>query len=233
MSVTITHAPLIPGTKAASIAASGTLTLTPFSLQHVTGSTTITDIDFTGALDGSWAWVVFDAAPLITYNSTSLKLPNGANIQAQAGDYALFAQDSGDNVICLDYVRVGTGSILRAAGDVIAALTAKSVADALAEVALTAAATIACDMSAGINFGVTLGGNRTLGLPTNMTPGKTGRFRFTQDATGSRTLAYASGWKFPSATAPVLTTTAARADYLYYEVLTSSTIWGSLNRDIR
>lgn len=95
---------------------------------------------------------------------------------------------------------------------------------AAAIVALTDAATIAVDMSTGNNFSVTLGGNRTLGNPTNLTPGQSGIIYVTQDATGSRTLAYSSYWKFPGGTAPTLTTTASAVDALVYTVRTSTSI---------
>ena len=230
------------GTNAA-VDSETTVTLLAGDIQHITGVTTITDIDFSPAYDGAMAWAIFDGALTLT-NSSSLKLPGAANIVTAAGDRALFYQDSGDNVICLAYVHNdGTAVISPAAAtaaEIYAAtatdmLTPANAAAAGAEVALTDAATVAINMSNGINFGFTIGGNRVLGLPSNMSGkvGRTGRIRITQDGTGSRTLAYASGWKFPSATAPVLTTTASAVDYLYYEVLSSSTIWGSLNKDIR
>jgi hypothetical protein len=90
--------------------------------------------------------------------------------------------------------------------------------------ALTDAATIAVDMSLGNNFSVTLAGNRTLGNPTNLTVGQSGIIYLTQDATGSRTLAYSSYWKFPGGTAPTLTTTANAVDALVYTVRTSTSI---------
>jgi hypothetical protein len=82
--------------------------------------------------------------------------------------------------------------------------------------ALTDGATITPDFSAANNFSVTLGGNRTLANPTNITAGQSGAIVITQDATGSRTLAYGSNWKFPNGTAAVLTTTANKVDVLVY-----------------
>jgi hypothetical protein len=90
--------------------------------------------------------------------------------------------------------------------------------------ALTDAATIAVDMSVGNNFSVTLGGNRTLGNPTNLTAGQSGVIFITQDGTGSRTLAYSSYWDFPAATAPTLTTTANAVDVIVYTVRSSTSI---------
>ena len=65
-----------------------------------------------------------------------------------------------------------------------------------ATVALTDAATVAVDMSLGINFTLTIGGNRTLGNPTNPKVGQSGWIAITQDGTGNRTQAYASNWEF-------------------------------------
>ena len=90
--------------------------------------------------------------------------------------------------------------------------------------ALTDASTIAVDMSVGNNFSVTLGGNRTLGNPTNLTAGQSGVIFITQDGTGSRTLAYSSYWDFPSQTAPTLTTTANAVDVIVYTVRSSTSI---------
>lgn len=81
-------------------------------------------------------------------------------------------------------------------------------------VALTDAATIATDASLGNVFTVTLGGNRTLGAPTNLADGATYIWRITQDGTGSRTLAFASVFKFPGGIDPTLTTTAAAVDII-------------------
>jgi len=92
-------------------------------------------------------------------------------------------------------------------------------------VSLTDAATIAVDLSLGNNFSVTLAGNRTLGDPTNVTPGQSGVIVVTQDGTGSRTLAYAgSKYKFAGGTAPTLTTTASAVDVLAYYVESSTRI---------
>src|SRR4051794_38947867 len=63
---------------------------------HITGTVTITDIDFVGQQwSGRRAWVVFDASLTLTHNATSLILPTGANIQTAAGDIACFVQDGG------------------------------------------------------------------------------------------------------------------------------------------
>ena len=100
-------------------------------------------------------------------------------------------------------------------------------------VALTDGATITPDFSAGNNFSVTLGGNRTLANPTNLTAGQSGAITITQDGTGSRTLAYGSNWKFSNGSAPVLTTTANAVDVLVYYVESASRITARLVGDVR
>lgn len=91
-------------------------------------------------------------------------------------------------------------------------------------VALTDGATITPDFALGNNFSVTLGGNRTLANPSNLTAGQSGVITITQDGTGGRTLAFGSYWKFPGGTAPSLTTTAAAVDVLAYYVESSTRI---------
>lgn len=100
-------------------------------------------------------------------------------------------------------------------------------------VALTDGATITPNFAAGNNFSVTLGGNRTLANPTNLTAGQHGTIVITQDGTGSRTLAYGSNWKFPAGTAPSLTTTANAVDVLAYYVESSSRITARLITDVK
>lgn len=114
-------------------------------------------------------------------------------------------------------VSFATGADLRSATSSTKALTPKSVADAAALVALTDAATIAVDLSAGANFAVTLAGNRTLGAPTNGKPGMSGTILIKQDATGSRTLAYNTAWR-PFGSTPALSTAASAVDLLTWIV---------------
>jgi hypothetical protein len=96
-------------------------------------------------------------------------------------------------------------------------------------VALTDAATIATDASLGKTFTVTLGGNRTLGAPTNPTNGQKIIYRIKQDATGSRTLAYNAIFRFSAdIPSPTLTTTVAKTDYLGFIYNATDTKWDIL-----
>jgi hypothetical protein len=79
-------------------------------------------------------------------------------------------------------------------------------------------------MADGNNFSLTLGGNRTLANPTNLTAGQSGSIFLVQDGTGSRTLAYGSYYDFAGGTAPTLTTTANAVDRIDYVVRSTTSI---------
>lgn len=83
-------------------------------------------------------------------------------------------------------------------------------------------------MATGVNFTVTLGGNRTLGAPSNTQAGRSGCIFLVQDGTGNRTLAYNAVWKFASGVDPVLSTAAGAVDMLCYIVRDSSNIMATI-----
>ena len=99
--------------------------------------------------------------------------------------------------------------------------------------ALTDGSTVTADFALANNFSLTIGGNRTLANPTNLVAGQSGVIVITQDGTGSRTLAYGSYWKFPTGTAPTLTTTASAVDVLCYYVESSTRITARLIADTK
>lgn len=83
--------------------------------------------------------------------------------------------------------------------------------------ALTDASTIAWDTDVnGQVVGITLGGNRTMGAPTNKLARAVYIVFAIQDATGSRTLAWNSVFKFAGGILPVLTTTAFAIDMFVF-----------------
>jgi hypothetical protein len=129
-----------------------------------------------------------------------------------------------------------TGAITFAAGQTISGYGAIDTAQTWtkgqrAEVtALTDASTIAVDFADSNNFSVTLGGNRTLGNPTNQVAGQSGSLFVTQDGTGSRTLAYSSDWEFAGGTAPTLSTAASAVDRIDYIVRASGSIHAVLTK---
>lgn len=94
-------------------------------------------------------------------------------------------------------------------------------------------ATITADFAQNSNWSVTLTGNRILANPTNLTVGQSGCIYITQDATGSRTLAYGSNWDFAGGTAPVLSTAANAVDVLAYAVRSTGSIAATLLKDMK
>ena len=108
-----------------------------------------------------------------------------------------------------------------------------SVAQRGSIIALTDGATITPDFNTGNDFSVTLGGNRTLANPTNITVGQKGVFVVSQDGTGSRTLAFGSYYKWAGGTAPTLTTTASAVDRIQYHVIDSTHIHCSFVGDMK
>ena len=89
---------------------------------------------------------------------------------------------------------------------------------------LTDGATVTPDFAASNNYTLTLGGNRTIANPTNLTAGQSGSIFLVQDGTGSRTASWGSYWDFAGGTAPTLTTTAAAVDRIDYVVRSSTSI---------
>jgi len=97
---------------------------------------------------------------------------------------------------------------------------------------LTDAATISINFASSNNFSVTLGGNRTLGNPTNVVAGQSGFIAVTQDGTGSRTLAYSSNWSFAGGDPPILTVGAGKTDVLAYYARTTTDIVADVILDV-
>lgn len=89
---------------------------------------------------------------------------------------------------------------------------------------LTDGSTITPDMADSNNFTVTLGGNRTLANPSNLTAGQSGSIFIVQDGTGGRTLAYGTQYDFIGGTAPTLSTGANAVDRIDYVVRTTGSI---------
>ena len=79
-------------------------------------------------------------------------------------------------------------------------------------IVLTDAATVALDTDLGNNFRVTLGGNRTMGVASNVSDGQRLFLEVIQDGTGNRTLSFPAQYQFSDGVAPVLKTAAGAID---------------------
>ena len=89
---------------------------------------------------------------------------------------------------------------------------------------MTDGATVTPDFAASNNYTLTLGGNRTIANPTNLTAGQSGSIFLVQDGSGSRLASWGSYWEFAGGTAPTLTTTASAVDRIDYVVRSSISI---------
>jgi hypothetical protein len=99
--------------------------------------------------------------------------------------------------------------------------------------ALTYGATVTPDFALSNNYSLALTGNVTLANPTNLVAGQSGIIAVSQDATGSRTIAFGSYWKFTGGTAPTLTTTASAIDDIAYYVESATRIVAKVVGDTR
>jgi hypothetical protein len=86
-------------------------------------------------------------------------------------------------------------------------------------------ATITFNLGTSDWHAVTLGGNRTLAL-SGGTTGQQFTLALTQDSTGSRTVTWFTTIKWPSATAPTLTTAAGKTDIFTFKQYGTGTYYG-------
>lgn len=97
----------------------------------------------------------------------------------------------------------------------------------------TSAVTITPDFNLGQMATLTLATNATLANPTNLKIGSTIQIMVKQDATGSRTLAYGTNYKFASGIAPALSTTANAVDILTLSSFDGINIYCTLIKDMK
>jgi hypothetical protein len=97
------------------IASAGTISVGEGGYFNVTGTTTITDIDFATDKAGRKVWLKFAGILTLTHNSTTLILPTGASITTAAGDIACFVSEGTDNVRCISYTRASGAALVSSA----------------------------------------------------------------------------------------------------------------------
>jgi len=104
-------------------------------------------------------------------------------------------------------------------------------ATSIVPVTLTDNTTVLVNFAEGNYLHLTLGGNRTLGTPTNIVPGMSGVFIIRQGAAGSNTLAYNSAYLFPGGTDPTLSTAANAVDLIpWYTPNTTHILMGTIQK---
>ena len=198
----------------------------------VSANTTATDVvKIQNAGVGTGYTVPFGSIGLVITNGTSVFPTNATGLNlgtAASADIGVCATNIADvSLGDLRYVRTSATSSIVASdlhikqGSLIIGTSSRAYNPILT---LTDAASIAVDFSKGNNFLVTIGGNRTLELPTNCTAGQSGQVHIIQDGSGSRTLAYNTAWQFVSAAVPTLSTGASDVDILCYVARSATTI---------
>lgn len=196
-----------------NLTATGTVTLTGATVADGGAVTTI-DING-GTIDGA------------VIGGSSAAAIDGTTITASTG-----FSGPGTGISTLDASNLSTGTVPAArlseasaanirAGAANVLVTPANIESAVEEVTLTDAATIAVDWSSFINGIVTLGGNRTLGAPSNAEPGTTRIIRVVQ-STGSHTLSFNAAYLFPGGAAPTMSAGAGDKDTLYIYCETTS-----------
>lgn len=191
-------------TTSAGLVVSGNATVN--STSFVVGNSTINSVmTSAGVVVGGNASI--NATTLFVGNSTVNATVNSTII---AFNGVAFSGGVGSGYAAASDIWVGTSTTL--------VITPVALKNAQAFVAVTYAASVALDLSTGINFKISLTGNITLANMSNTKAGWSGSIRMAQDATGSRTLSTGTNWKPVGGVAPVLSTTASAIDYIDYQI---------------
>ena len=143
--------------------------------------------------------------------------PGTAGAQGPAGPAVFLDADGAEG-------EMGPPGAAGNAGTLLATANTYTASQSVAASALTDAATVATNAALSNSFTLTIGGNRTLGTPTNLVAGQTVIWVITQDGAGGRTLAYNAAFKWPGGVAPVLSTAIGAVDMITGYVLNSSNI---------
>ncbi len=160
-------------------------------------------------------------APLVDSNGnevlTAVATTSAVNefcvTNAATGNAPLLAPSGGDSNIDAKFGAKGTGGVHFVNGT-FRDITADS-----------DGSTITLDLSVSNLHSVTLGGNRTIAL-SNAKVGQIFSIRLLQDGTGSRTITWFTTIKWAGGSAPTLTTTASKADWIGFICTGSGTYDG-------
>jgi hypothetical protein len=162
-------------------------------------------------------------ATLVAGTNVTITVDDAANTItiASTGGSAYTAENARDDIGTALVGGVRTSIVVNDAGDTI---TVNNTGPRV--VALTDGATITPNADTTDIGKVTIAGNRTIANPTGtLTGGQRLILRIKQDATGSRTITWGSNFRFTGGTAPTLTTTASKTDYLGFIYNSDDTKW--------
>lgn len=157
--------------------------------------------------DGTWATPTGG-------NVSNVGTPTNGQIGRWTGSTTLEGFSLGTNVQTALTTALATAANVQAGTSSAALVTPSALSGSAAKQTLTDGATINWDVANGYNAKVTLGGNRTMGAPTNVIEGITYTLAVIQDGTGNRTLTWESSFDWGAAGPPVLSTTAGNIDLI-------------------
>lgn len=169
------------------------------------------------------------ASPALTGTPTAPTAAPGNNT-TQLATTAFVQAAAGAGLAAATAAEIWTGALNTKA------VTPLNAAAANNEVVVADGATITIPFDQGFNFAVgTLAGNRTLaasGLSAGLI-GRSGHIKLIQDGTGSRTLnTTAATWKNINGEDIVLSTAAGAIDYVFYTILSATTVLLSIARNV-
>jgi len=159
-----------------------------------------------------WVDVQNRGAGTLTITPTTSNIDGSGSLAIAAGQGVRIVSD-GTNYF------TQRGMAAAGAGATLGAVNVFTKNQSVSPSTLTSGASIALDASLSNNFKITLATNATLANASNPTDGMVLNIRIKQDATGSRTLAYGTAYKWPGGAAGVLSTSANAVDLLsmYYD----------------
>jgi len=205
-------------------------------ISNVTGNVTITgntsfsanvDLADNSAInlgDSDDLQIVHDSSNSSITSSTGSLHIDSDSLKLRSASGEEYLTGTADGAVDVYYNDTVVFSTIDSGVDVQGKITVENAAVAEAHT-LTDGASISLDLSVGNNFSVTLEGNRTLANPTNETVGQCGFIVVRQDATGGRTLAFGSEYKFIGGSGPNLASRAAnQVDRLDYVVVSGTEI---------
>lgn len=185
------------------------LTLVSGSIQEMPVGDTLTPAIIAGAVPYTGTVPAGSTTPTITHNLGTLNV-DVTVWDASGNEVVVPNQRATTNTVVLTFTTAPTSNqytVMVSAGVMISPAPVPQT--------LTDAATIATDASLGNHFRVTLGGNRTLGNPTNSVDGQKVTWELIQDGTGSRTITLGSNFALGTTISAItLTTTASKRDFL-------------------
>lgn len=142
-------------------------------------------------VSGAWRIVAGLPLNLATQISGTLGIANGGTGQTTASA-AFGALKQAADETNTGVVDMATDAEIRGATSGAHAIMAEDLASAASPVTLTDAATVAVDWASGINFSLTLAGNRALDLPTNLQAGTWRTIRVAGNDGTPRSLSFAA-----------------------------------------